>query len=69
MASSIYCLNDILDVGRDRRHPGKCNRPIASGAVSRKQGVALMATCALLALGGADDIFACVVLGFCQTKG
>lgn len=50
MASSIYCLNDILDVERDRRHPGKCNRPIASGAVSRKQGVALMATCALLAL-------------------
>lgn len=33
-ASSIYCLNDIIDVEDDRRHPVKCNRPLASGAVS-----------------------------------
>ena len=34
MASSIYCINDIKDVDADRRHPKKCGRPIASGAVS-----------------------------------
>ena len=32
-ASSIYCLNDLVDVKVDRRHPVKCHRPIASGAV------------------------------------
>ncbi len=36
-ASSIYCFNDIYDVEADRRHPVKCHRPIASGAVSIKQ--------------------------------
>lgn len=34
MASSIYCYNDIVDADDDRRHPIKCRRPIASGAVS-----------------------------------
>lgn len=33
-ASAIYCMNDIIDVNDDRRHPVKCKRPIASGAVS-----------------------------------
>lgn len=30
-ASSIYILNDLLDLDADRRHPEKRNRPIASG--------------------------------------
>ena len=33
-ASSIYCFNDIQDAEDDRRHPVKCHRPIASGAIS-----------------------------------
>ena len=41
-ASSIYCFNDIFDVEADRRHPVKCHRPIASGAVSIKQAYGLM---------------------------
>ncbi len=41
-ASSIYCFNDIYDVEADRRHPVKCHRPIASGAISVKKGYAMM---------------------------
>ncbi|MBO4661017.1 MAG: decaprenyl-phosphate phosphoribosyltransferase [Prevotella sp.] len=41
-ASSIYCLNDVVDVEADRRHPVKCNRPVASGVVSVAQAWMLM---------------------------
>lgn len=32
-ASSIYLLNDLLDLSADRRHPYKRTRPMASGAL------------------------------------
>lgn len=41
-ASSIYCFNDVIDVKADRRHPVKCKRPVASGAVSEKAAYAMM---------------------------
>ena len=50
-ASAVYCLNDILDRKADAQHPVKCQRPIASGAVSVPAGWAAMATCAVLAIG------------------
>lgn len=34
-ASSVYVLNDLIDAERDRLHPEKRKRPIASGSVSR----------------------------------
>ena len=35
-ASAIYVINDIRDAEKDRTHPTKCRRPIASGAVQKK---------------------------------
>jgi 4-hydroxybenzoate polyprenyltransferase len=48
-ASAVYALNDLVDAPQDRNHPDKCNRPIASGAISRWQGSVIMAV--LLACG------------------
>jgi len=50
-ASSIYLLNDLVDQEKDRAHPKKCHRPIASGKLSPR--VAIVAACllALSALG------------------
>ncbi|MDE2519129.1 MAG: decaprenyl-phosphate phosphoribosyltransferase [Methanocorpusculum sp.] len=42
-ASSVYVLNDIVDREKDRLHPKKCQRPVASGAVSVMQAVGLLA--------------------------
>lgn len=50
IASSIYCLNDIIDVEDDRRHPKKCNRPLASGRVSIAQGYAIMIVMVILSM-------------------
>lgn len=49
-ASSIYCLNDIVDVDDDRRHPVKCHRPLASGAISIAQGYILMFSMFILSM-------------------
>lgn len=40
LASLVYIINDIKDVERDRQHPTKCRRPIASGAVPVSHAVA-----------------------------
>jgi 4-hydroxybenzoate polyprenyltransferase len=44
-ASAIYILNDLMDRERDRSHPRKRLRPLASGAVSPAQAIALMVAC------------------------
>ena len=41
LASSVYVMNDILDLQSDRMHPGKKNRPLASGKISISSGFVL----------------------------
>ena len=40
-ASSVYLLNDLLDLEDDRHHPVKRRRPLASGALPLTWGLAL----------------------------
>lgn len=48
LSSGAYFLNDLIDAPKDRLHPVKKNRPIASGKLSKK--VAMLV--ALLLIGG-----------------
>lgn len=67
ISSAVYLMNDLLDIERDRQHPVKRNRPLASGRMSRSTAVVatvvIMAICvpASLLLGKG---FAAIALGY-----
>ena len=42
-ASSVYCINDLLDLDADRAHPRKRFRPFASGQIPALQGLVMAA--------------------------
>lgn len=50
VASSVYVLNDLLDLAADRAHPRKKLRPFASGSIPIAHGTWMAA--GLLVLGG-----------------
>ena len=50
VASSIYIINDYKDIEKDRLHPVKKNRPLASGAVTKKEAWITLAVLLVLAL-------------------
>lgn len=59
LSSVIYVVNDLVDLERDRVHPRKKHRPLASGRLSRGVGVAwtvalLAGAAGLIALLGRD---------------
>lgn len=45
VSSAIYILNDIQDVEKDRKHPVKKNRPIASGRISKSKAAVILVIC------------------------
>lgn len=60
VASSVYLLNDLLDLASDRAHPRKRNRPLASGALPVQTGMAMIP----LLLGGGIALALALPLGF-----
>ncbi|VTU24755.1 UbiA family prenyltransferase [Variovorax sp. PBL-E5] len=50
-ASSVYLLNDLLDIDADRQHPTKSRRPIPSGAMPLAWAVMLTPILLLAAFG------------------
>lgn len=48
VSSAIYVINDIQDVEKDRAHPTKCHRPIASGAIPLKRAWVMAALLTVL---------------------
>ena len=56
-SSAVYAGNDVVDADRDRKHPIKCKRPVARGAVTPATALIfsaclVAAALALAALGG-----------------
>jgi len=50
MASASYIINDLKDVAKDKLHPEKCKRPLASGKVSKLEGLLLFTLVITLSL-------------------
>ncbi len=55
VASSVYVLNDLLDLKADRAHPRKCLRPFAAGTIPIAHGGLMFA--ALITLGAVLSLF------------
>lgn len=59
ISSCIYIINDVKDIEKDRLHPKKKNRPMASGAVSVKTGITVAILCFLLSAGAILFLILC----------
>lgn len=64
IASAVYVLNDLVDAPQDRNHPDKRRRPIASGAISPRQGIAIL-TVLLVSGSGMAAWLSPVMLLYC----
>lgn len=64
-SSGTYVVNDVLDAERDRSHPTKQNRPVASGAVpvAMAVGLALVLILGALAVGFALNTTSLALIG------
>lgn len=67
ISSTVYMINDIADREKDRQHPTKRTRPLASGELSPQAAWAGAAVLFALSVGGAfalDVALGAVILGY-----
>lgn len=53
LSGAVYLINDVADIEKDRLHPTKRNRPLASGRLSRNFALSAAGILLVMALGGA----------------
>lgn len=66
-ASSVYVINDLLDLAADRKHPRKRLRPFAAGVLSARSGIiaaALLLVGAVLIAISVNWIFCAVLASY-----
>lgn len=51
VSSVVYIINDIRDLEKDKLHPTKCMRPLASGAISLKKAYIVLGFLIVAAIG------------------
>jgi 4-hydroxybenzoate polyprenyltransferase len=39
VSGNVYIINDLVDIEKDRQHPKKCQRPLASGRLSARAAI------------------------------
>ena len=50
LSGSVYLINDLTDIDKDRQHPVKRNRPLASGGLSKSWAVSAAIVLPIIAL-------------------
>lgn len=67
ISSAVYLINDLVDIEKDRQHPVKRNRPLASGRLPKSAAmiaaVALIAVCVPASLV-LNSSFAIISIGY-----
>ncbi|HVN54099.1 MAG TPA: decaprenyl-phosphate phosphoribosyltransferase [Anaerolineaceae bacterium] len=67
LSSSVYIINDLMDIEADRQHPKKRYRPIASGQLPKSVAIAAAVVMILVTLPLAyllSPLFAWICLGY-----
>ena len=67
-SAAVYLVNDVVDAERDRRHPVKRHRPVASGALPGAHAIALAvlaASCAIaIGVGIGEPLLVAAAAGY-----
>lgn len=67
VSGTVYIINDLVDIDKDRQHPKKRKRPLASGQVSAGAAIVAAAIIPLVALPAGfllDPGFGAILIGY-----